>query len=144
MSPQCSHEINSRSEFQVLLRLEYRSAQDISKNPAADGRAYRATSVSAQKGNRAAHCSTGGQAPRVWRLACASDRCRGSGHRSVWEGRAAGVNSVKTDGTFSDVELTSNLPLVVKALVDPLLLDFDFFVPPATFYEEELQAIMTR
>jgi len=30
VSPKCSHEINSRSEFQVLLRLEYRSAQDIS------------------------------------------------------------------------------------------------------------------
>ena len=69
MSPKCSHEINSRSEFQVLLRLEYRSAQDISKNPAADGRAYRATPVPSQKGNRAAHCSTGGQTPPVWRLA---------------------------------------------------------------------------
>jgi hypothetical protein len=55
-----------------------------------------------------------------------------------------GQDSVESRVTIAAVGLSERLPEVVQALTRPLYESFDFFVPPAAFFREELDALRGR
>jgi hypothetical protein len=61
--------------------------------------------------------------------------------RMIFDGHVCKADKVETQGNFSGDMVQNFLPKIVEGLVSDLYLAFDFFVPPESFYAEEIQLL---
>jgi hypothetical protein len=63
--------------------------------------------------------------------------------RMLFDGHLCSTNSVISEGKFRQGAISDMLPDVVKSLTEDLYQHFDFFQPPAKFYDEEISLMRT-
>jgi hypothetical protein len=61
--------------------------------------------------------------------------------RMIFDGHMCKADKVETQGNFSGDMVQGFLPKIVEGLVSDLYLAFDFFVPPESFYAEEIELL---
>jgi hypothetical protein len=59
----------------------------------------------------------------------------------IFDGHMCKADKVETQGNFSGDMVQGFLPKIVEGLVSDLYLAFDFFVPPESFYAEEIELL---
>jgi hypothetical protein len=64
--------------------------------------------------------------------------------RFMQSGRTSAQHAFTSSASCSINEINENLPAIAQHLVEPLFAVFDFFQPPESIYEEEIQKLMAR